>query len=95
MKEVKKVENKLLDRVEYTFELQASSTPSRSELKAQIIKQLKVKDEELVSIQEIKSHYGSQTIQVIVYVYESKDVMQSLVPKHIAKRNNPAVEEAE
>ncbi|MCH8519285.1 MAG: hypothetical protein LAT82_00845 [Nanoarchaeota archaeon] len=91
MKEVSKVENKLLDRVEYVFEIQSSSTPSREELKTQIVKQLKA-DEKLVSIQEIKSHYGSQTIHIIVYVYESQDVMESLVPKHIAKRNNPAVE---
>lgn len=91
MKEVSKFENKLLDRVEYIFETQASSTPSRQDVKAEIVKKLKA-DENLVSIQDISSHYGSQKIHVSVYVYDNADTMQSLVPKHIAKRNNPVVE---
>lgn len=94
MKEVKKFENKLLDRVEYVFETQASSTPSRADMKEQIVKKLKA-DEKLVSIEEIKSHYGSRTINVTAYVYDNEEVMASLVAKHIAKRNEAPVAEGE
>ena len=92
MKEIKKFENKLLDRVEYVFETQASSTPSRHSVKAEIVKKLKA-DEKLVSIQGITSHYGSRTIHVSAYVYSDLNVMQQLVPKHIAKRNEAPEQE--
>lgn len=93
MKEVKKFENKLLDRVEYVFESQASSTPSRADVKQEIVKKLKA-DEKLVSIEEVKSHYGSRTIHVKAHVYENEEVMNSLVAKHIAKRNEVPAQEA-
>ncbi len=95
MKEVKKFENKLLDRVEYVFETDASSTPSRNDVKAEVVKKLKA-DENLVSVESVKSHYGSRKIHVNVSVYENEDTMKSLVAKHIAKRNEvPAVAEGE
>ena len=70
MKEINKFENKLLDRVEYVFELEASSTPSRHDLKTEVVKKLKA-DEKLVSVENIKSHYGSRTIHLNVYVYDN------------------------
>lgn len=94
MKEVKKFENNLLDRVEYTFESNVSSTPSRQDVKAEVVKKLKA-DENLVSIESVKSHYGSRKVHVIAYVYTSEDAMKSLVAKHIAKRNEAPVAEAE
>lgn len=95
MKEVKKFENKLLDRVEYVFETDASSTPSRQDVKAEVVKKLKA-DENLVSVESVKSHYGSRKIHVSAYVYGNEEVMNSLVAKHIAKRNEvPAVAEGE
>lgn len=94
MKEVKKFENNLLDRVEYVFEMDASSTPSREDVKSEIVKKLKA-DEKLVSIERVKSHYGSRKIHVVAYVYSSEDVMKSLVAKHIAKRNEAQVAESE
>lgn len=94
MKEIKKVENKLLDRTEYVFEMESSSVPSRDQVKQDIVKKLKA-DENLVSIEEINSHYGTRTIHISVYVYESEDVKNRLVAKYIAKRNAPAQVESE
>ncbi len=94
MKEIKKVENTLLDRVEYTYEMEASSVPSRDSVKEEVVKKLKA-DEKLVSIEEIKSHYGTRIIHVSVYVYNSEDIKNRLVAKYIAKRNAPAPVEAE
>lgn len=94
MKQIQKIENKLLDRVEYMFEIQASSTPSRETIKQDIVKSLKV-DEKLVSIERVDSQYGSRNIYIKVYVYDSEDVMNSLVQKHIQKRNEPAKVDSE
>jgi len=94
MEQVKKFENKLLDRVEYVFEMSASSTPSRQDVKSEIVKKLKA-DEKLVSIESVKSHYGSRKIHIIAYVYDSEEVMKNLVAKHIGKRNEVPVAEAE
>lgn len=94
MKQIEKIENKLLDRVEYVFEMQASSTPSRDTIKQEIVKKLKA-DEKLVSIEKVSSQYGSRNVYINVYVYDSEEVMNSLVQKHIQKRNEPAKAESE
>lgn len=94
MEEIKKTENKLLDRTEYLFEMQASSTPSRESIKQDVVKKLGA-DDKLVSIEKVSSQYGSRNIYINVYVYENGDVMDSLVQKHIQKRNDPAKADSE
>ena len=94
MKEIEKVDNKLLDRIEYVFEMEASSTPSRDTIKQDIVKKLKV-DEKLVSIERVSSQYGSRNVYINVYLYDNEEVMKSLVKKHIQKRNEPAKVDSE
>jgi VCBS repeat-containing protein len=95
MKIVKEFENKLLKRkeVELTTEVEGT-TLSRSDAKKQAVKALKA-DEKLVVVHSIKSHFGTRTVTVKVYVYEDEAILKKLTSSHILKRNEePAQEEA-
>ncbi len=87
MKVVNEFENKLLGRKEVTVSMQSDGvTASRSKVKAELVKKLKAK-EDLLVVNKIKPHFGSQETMVSAYVYEKKEVMDKLTPEHIAKRN--------
>lgn len=95
MEIVKDFENKLLKRRELEVELQTDgATLSRDKVKTQLVKELKVEDENLLVVEKIKSHFGSTIVSVFVTVYEDEKAMKVLTPQHIIKRNTaPEAEE--
>ncbi|MGQ4891202.1 MAG: 30S ribosomal protein S24e [Candidatus Njordarchaeia archaeon] len=84
---VSKYENKLLKRVEYIFKVNhdASGTPSRKELKEEIVKQLGVPADQVV-IRKIKTPFGVNESLVDVLYYYDKDTLMKVEPKHILRR---------
>lgn len=92
MELVKEFDNKLLMRKEVEYiEKSSTTTLGRQDAKAQVAKALGA-DENLIVITKIGSHFGSQDVTVLAYVYENEEAMNKLTPEHIAKRN--AVEAA-
>ena len=92
MKKVKEIENTLLKRKEYCFEMQAvDKTPLREEVRAQIIKLTKAK-ENLLVLDKIESLFGGKEVKVYAYIYEDEKTLKEVTPSHILKRNFKAVE---
>lgn len=98
MEVINKFENKLLNRTEVLGRIAGEGkTPTRYEVISQVAKQMKV-EEDLVIVHNISSQYGSSTANIEVTVYNDKETLEKLTPKHILKRNTDAkpapVEEA-
>ncbi|MHA1589908.1 MAG: 30S ribosomal protein S24e [Candidatus Njordarchaeales archaeon] len=83
-----KFENKLLFRTEYKFKVvhEAQGTPSRKVIRENIAKLLNV-PADLVVIRSIKTPFGVNESIVEAFVYEEKDKMLKIEPKHILIRN--------
>lgn len=88
-------ENKLLNRkeVEAYLEEKAPSL-TRIELKNQLAKKLKV-EENLIVIENIKTHYGKVGANVLAYVYADEVTLKKVTPEYLIKRNTAKVEEVE
>jgi small subunit ribosomal protein S24e len=74
-------ENKLLGRREVSFmATYESSTPTKEQVKESICKKLNMNPEstEVVRIEQL---YGNKASSVLVYSYESKELMQKMAPK--------------
>jgi len=86
---VDKRENKLLDREELyvIIDHKGEATPKREELRKRIAAMIG-KSEDLVVVYKIISMYGAQKSKALVHVYNSKDALLKIEPKHILKRNN-------
>ncbi len=85
---VRKFENKYLHRVEYEFLIShdAKSTPSRNEIRDLISEILKV-PKDLIVVRRIRTPYGLNRSIVEVFIYDSKEKMIEIEPRHILKRN--------
>ncbi|MHA1615999.1 MAG: 30S ribosomal protein S24e [Candidatus Njordarchaeales archaeon] len=83
-----KFENKLLFRTEYRFRVvhDAQGTPSRKIVKETIAKLLNI-PEDLVVIRNIKTPFGVNESIVEAFVYDSREKMLEIEPKHILIRN--------
>ena len=88
---IAKFENKLLFRTEYVFKIghDAQGTPSRREIREGVAKLLGV-PADLVVVRRIKTPFGVNEAYAEVFVYESKDKLLSIEPRHILKRNQIA-----
>ncbi len=85
---VKKFENKYLHRIEYLFRInhEAKGTPSRKEIRELISNALKISPE-LIVIRKIKTPFGVNEAYVEAFVYDSKEKLIEIEPKHILIRN--------
>ena len=85
---ISKFENKYLFRTEYIFKMnhEAKGTPSRKEVRALIAKALNVPEDRIV-IRKIKTPFGVNEAYIEAFVYESKDKMFEIEPRHILIRN--------
>jgi ribosomal protein S24E len=97
IKEISKIENQLLERVELliNFDVGISPTVKKKEVMAYVLKQYKTK-EELIIINKIGTSFKSGVCEANVYIYKNKEVLDKLTPKHIGERMkklNPKVEE--
>ena len=83
-----KFENKLLERVEYVFKInhEAQGTPSRKDIREAVSKFLGI-DKDLVVVRRVKTPFGVNEAYAEVFVYENKENLLKIEPKHILKRN--------
>ena len=88
MKVVSEKENKLLKRKELLVHFEGqTSTLSRVQVRAELVKKLKASENLLVI-----SHFGSRDFDVRVYVYESEEALKKATSEHIMNRNFPKAE---
>lgn len=85
---MKKFENKFLHRVEYVFKIKhdAKSTPSRAEIRELISSTLKVPSDQVV-IRRIRTPFGTNESIAEIFIYDNKEKMLEIEPRHILKRN--------
>lgn len=88
IKIVERRENKLLDREEIylTIDHKGEATPKREDLRKKIAAMIG-KSEDLIVVEKILSMYGVQKSKAWVHVYDSKETMMKVEPRHILKRN--------
>jgi len=88
VKIVERRENKLLDREELyvIIDHKGEATPKREDLRKKIAA-MTGKSEDLVVVSKILSMYGMQKSRALIHVYNSKDTLLKVEPKHILKRN--------
>ena len=92
---IKNVENKLLGRKEVEALIPSNgATLSRSDIKKEIAKVLKVK-EDLVIVNHAVSYYGDNQVRIKAKVYENKESLEKHARPHMVKRNVVEVPEAE
>lgn len=95
MKIEKEFTNPLLKRKEVVASLVCDgATITRAQAKEQLAKKIKAK-EELIIVREIKSHFGKRDVEVYAYIYDSKEALEAITPKHLVARNTPAQAESE
>lgn len=85
---IKKFENKYLHRTEYLFKMnhEAKSTPSRSDIRELISNILKV-PKDLIVVRKIKTPFGKNESFIEIFIYDNKEKMLEIEPRHILKRN--------
>lgn len=95
MKIIENKENKLLSRKEIVALFSdVKSTLTKKEIKTQVAKELKI-EEDLIIINKVKNHFGKREFEVLINIYKNKKEMETIISKHIAKRNeNPKEKEA-
>ena len=89
-------EEPLLSRIRVKAELIfENATPSNAEVAKQIASSLK-KDESLVVVKKIATHYGEKQADVDAVVYENKEAKESIEAKtkHMREAEKKAAEEA-
>ncbi len=92
---VKEKDNVLLSRKRLSFEGEsADKTPSILDLKAEVAKMTKAK-EEVVVIRHVYTRFGSKNIKVIAHVYNTVEEMNRIEEKSAVLKNNPKAEAAE
>ena len=71
------------------------ATPSKDEIKKEIAKTAKAK-EDLITIKKIKTDFGSGSSIVTAYVYDSEEDLRKIEPmtKHLKAQAKKAAEEA-
>lgn len=80
-------ENPLLERKELWLKLRfEGSVPQRKEVRDKIAA-LKACDQNLVVVQWIRPVFGAREAKCFVKIYNSKEAMLSVEPKHIIRRN--------
>ncbi len=93
---VEKVENPLLRRTEVKFRVDhlGAPTPRRLEVRSRLSAVLGV-GEDLVVIEKIASSHGRQVASGIARVYDSREQLEKLEPKHLLRRASASGAQAE
>ena len=93
IKIVEKKTNKLLDRQEVKFEIEAEQeTPKRFDVKSKLAALLN-HDENLLIITGIHQQTGSKLSHGTAHAYSSLENMQKVEPPYLIKRNVPKEKE--
>ncbi|MCR8433608.1 MAG: 30S ribosomal protein S24e [Crenarchaeota archaeon] len=88
IKKIKEFSNPLLRRKEYLFAIihDGEPTPSRVRIREELSKLLGI-SRDLIVVRKLKTEFGTNTSYATVHIYESKDDLLSIEPKHILKRD--------
>jgi small subunit ribosomal protein S24e len=90
---VAKSENKVIGRKEFVFEIAYDkTTPKKTEVREAIVLKTGVLPDTLV-LKSINQHAGERKATVIAYSYSDADIMLTVEPKYILKRNGFIKEE--
>jgi len=85
--------NPLLGRREVEFQIEGKPTPSRAQIKLELVKKLKAK-EDLIVIDLVDQKTGYNTISGRAKVYDKEDVMNKVELDYRSKRGVKKKEEA-
>jgi ribosomal protein S24E len=89
IKVIEKNTNKLLDRLEVHFVVDAEKeTPKRLEVRSKLAAMINY-DENLVIIKGIHQETGSRKSKGIAHAYKSVDNLKKVEPEYLIKRNTP------
>jgi small subunit ribosomal protein S24e len=77
--------------LEVTFE---KSTPKRLDLKKEIAKKTKNK-EELLILKKIITNYGKRTAKITAYVYKDEETLKKIEYSKVIEKNTPKAEKKE
>ena len=89
IKVLEKKTNKLLDRLEVHFEVEAEKeTPKRLEVRSKLAAMINY-DENLVVIKGIHQETGNRRSKGIAHAYKSVDNLKHVEPEYLIKRNTP------
>lgn len=86
---VQEKENKLFKRKEIVATIEADSVPKVTETIDVLATKLSVPKEN-IAVGRVWGKFGSKTFEVLASVYDSRDALESIEPKH----NIPKIEEA-
>lgn len=88
IKDKQEYNNILLNRRELEFILfhPGEPTPTRQTVRNKIAAEYAV-DLDLVYVYKLSPEFGRGSTHCSVYIYDSKEATEKLVPKHIKKRN--------
>jgi small subunit ribosomal protein S24e len=90
---IAKSENKVIGRKEYIFEIAFDkTTPKKTEVREAIVLKTGVLPDTLV-LKSINQHAGEKKATVLAYSYGEADIMMTVEPKYILKRNGFIKEE--
>ena len=89
MKVLKDFNNKLCDRVEYEIEIihDKKETPKREDVKKNIAKLLKIK-EDLIALKGIYTKYGISKSKVYVNIYNNEESFKNFEIRNKKKKND-------
>lgn len=77
---IEQIENPLLERDEFLFEIINEILPTKKEIIAEL-----GKDPELTVIQKINNNFGKNSFSIKIYVYKSKESKEkyTIIPKKV------------
>jgi ribosomal protein S24E len=89
IKVIEKKTNKLLDRLEVHFEVEAEKeTPKRLEVRSKLAAMINY-DENLVVIKGIHQETGNRSSKGVAHAYKTVDNLKHVEPEYLIKRNTP------
>jgi small subunit ribosomal protein S24e len=88
IKDMNEYENVLLNRRELNFILfhPGEPTPTRQVIRNKVASEYAV-DLDLVYVYELNPEFGRGSTKCLVYIYDSKEFAEKMIPKYIKKRN--------
>ena len=89
LKILEKNTNKLLERLEVKFEIEAGAeTPRRLEVREKLAAMINY-ESSLVIIKTIDQLTGVRKSIGVAHAYKSQDILRRVEPEHLIKRNTP------
>ncbi len=91
---VERRENPLLAREEVLLKIRAQQTPSRKEVRELVVAKLGASPESVI-VKKIWGLSGSREFNAEVFIYKDLEVMRTIEPEYVLKRNEVIEDEAQ